>query len=174
MDTGSFKLLWGQPFRTKERGAVRTPSKRKKKRQIKAFFGKKYKDVYLLARPTGHAQFIVVFLITENKVSDEPKTDWVFMWHKRSSKELPQHRLYQEAPKILAAALSTWAKPCWLKVMWEAIFVTQSKLVYFFPLSLSFENGEKSLVSYTSYAATLSLTPNRQRTALLQRKKRNK
>lgn len=112
------------------------------------------------------------FLITENKVLDEPKTDSVFIWHNRSSRELPQHRQYREAPKILAAALSTWAKSCWLMVMWEAIFVTQSKLVYFFPLSLSFENWEKSLVSCTSYAATLSLIPSRQRTALLQRKKK--
>lgn len=84
-----------------------------------------------------------VFLITENKVLDEPKTDSVFSWQKRSSKELPQHRLHQEAPKILAAALSTWAKPCWLMVKQEANFVTQSKLLYFSPFTFLWELGEK-------------------------------
>lgn len=139
----------------------------KRKKQIKAFFSKKYKDTYLLTWPTGHAQFTVFFSITENKVSDESRNDSLFIWHKRNFKELPQHRLYQETPRMLAAASSIWAKPCWRKVMWEAVFVTQSKLVYFFPLSLSYEDQGKAWSDVLAVLQrSFSLIPDRQRTAL--------
>lgn len=79
----------------------------KRKKLIKAFFRKKYKDTYLLTWPTGHAQFVVFFFITDNKVTDETRNDSLFIWPigREILKNCPNTGYTKKLPKC-------WLLPC--------------------------------------------------------------